>query len=358
MPSKRLHQYNIRQKAKNVSETPWLEVSDKSVRARRLVKFHLIRDASNSDKIIGVHLDVAYQKRNSSKQEWPKKFVDIRNVRKDFGFRTCLDTKETKELYEALGDVYKILEEDIGAGERTVISGSVSGQHIVVTDRNAATILEKIIPFLNEGNIKNLSEERLKKLPLSIAYSRIYEERKKAVESFENNLNQNIGSEADWQRFLDKNTWIFGNGYIGQIGEKRISIKSILDHPLITEDGYLEIVEIKKPTFPFWSNSLYRDKYYVPYSELQKAIVQANNYIFEMEKQVDSAEFAKTHNGIFPVKPKCLVVHGRSNEWKKSQHEAFRILNDSLHGVKVITFDHLLTRAKQTLSTFSEEDKK
>ena len=74
--------------------------------------------------------------------------------------------------------------------------------------------------------------------------SRIYFERKKFVDDFENNLDKDLG-ETYWQELLAKNRWVFGNSYIGRIGERRINIKSTLDHPLITEDGFLEIVEIK-----------------------------------------------------------------------------------------------------------------
>jgi hypothetical protein len=130
---------------------------------------------------------------------------------------------------------------------------------------------------------------------------------------------------------------------------------------LITEDGYLEIVEIKTPEFPFWklkedgSYFRYRNKYLVPHIELQCAIAQGENYILEAEKAMDSKAWADKHDGIYPIKPKCLIVYGRSKGWGELENVAFRLLNDSLHGINIITFDHLLFRAKQVVELFNQK---
>nr|WP_252509275.1 hypothetical protein [Acinetobacter colistiniresistens] len=42
-------------------------------------------------------------------------------------------------------------------------------------------------------------------------------------------------------------------------------------------------------------------------------------------------------------------MYGRSNDWNKDQIKAFRILNSSYHNLSVITFDHVLERAKRIL---------
>ena len=118
-------------------------------------------------------------------------------------------------------------------------------------------------------------------------------------------------------------------------------------------------MEIKTPEFPFWklqkdgSYFFYRNKYLVPYIELRCAITQGENYILETEKEMDSKAWAESHGGIYPIKPKCLIVHGRSDGWRDKESIAFRLLNDSLHGITVITFDHLLLRARQMVELFN-----
>ena len=53
-----------------------------------------------------------------------------------------------------------------------------------------------------------------------------------------------------------------------------------------------------------------------------------------------------------PLKSRGVVVHGRNDTWTKAHWYAFRLLNDELHGIQVITFDHLLERAKKSLDMF------
>ena len=70
----------------------------------------------------------------------------------------------------------------------------------------------------------------------------------------------------------------------------------------------------------------------------------------QAEKKVDSDEYIRDHGGIIPLKPRGLVIQGRSNDWGKEEWEAFRLLNDELHSVQVITFDHLSKQAERMLA--------
>lgn len=232
---------------------------------------------------------------------------------------------------------------------------------VVVTDQNSAHYISELLSKGYSEDIWNSLVELNPDLATKLSLSRIYEARKAILEEMEAKIDQNE-TEEYWQQLLAENRWIFGNSYIGIIGERRTNISSTLDHPLITEDGYLEIVEIKKPSFPFWkksssgANFLYREKYLVPHGELQCAITQGSNYIYETEREMDSRSWAETHDGIYPLKPKCLIVHGRSNDWGDLESMSFRLLNDRHHGISIITFDHLILRAKQALELFNPEE--
>lgn len=147
---------------------------------------------------------------------------------------------------------------------------------------------------------------------------------------------------------------MFGSANVALIPERRIDIKNYAELPFEVAGGFMDIIELKRTDVPFWTQSkggqpyLYRGKYLVPHHELRGAIALAEHYILQAEKQVDSADFRKTH-GIVPLKPRGIVVHGRSDDWKESEWEAFRLLNDSLHGIEVITFDHLLAQARRSI---------
>jgi hypothetical protein len=231
---------------------------------------------------------------------------------------------------------------------------------IVVTDQNSAQYIKELLSSGYSEEVWHSLVEMNPDLATKLSLSRIYEARKAVLEEMVTKIDKDE-SEEYWQNLLAKNRWIFGNSYIGIIGERRTNISSTLDHPLITEDGYLEIVEIKKPSFPFWKKSssggnfMYRNKYLVPHGELQCAITQGSNYIYETEREMDSRSWAETHSGIYPLKPKCLIVHGRSNDWDDIESKAYRLLNDRYHGISIITFDHLILRARQTLELFNPE---
>lgn len=286
--------------------------------------------------------------------------VDIRDFDPGQGVNIELKTETVKKLVEAIDKLKTLLDEQgVQYGTNKFVTARAG--EVIVTDSNKAHYINEL---LEKGYSRDVWEKLIETDPdlaTKLSLSRIYFERKKLVEDFENNLDKDLG-ETYWQEFLSESRWIFGNSYIGRVGERRINIKSTLDHPLISEDGFLEVVEIKDPQFPFWKLKrngdyfLYRRKYLVPHSELENGVTQAANYILEVEKEMDSKSWSDNHSGIYPLKPKCLVVHGRSNNWEEMEAEAYRLLNDRLHGVVVVTFDHLLLRAKQTLEVFNPEN--
>ena len=245
-------------------------------------------------------------------------------------------------------------------GQIPKISVIANEDDVIKTNAGRAHIINKLLEAHHSEEIWRAMTDQNPPLAAKLSLAYVYAGRESVVREFAENIGEKMPEEY-WQKLLEKNRWIFGNNYVGIGGERRINIKSTVDHPLITEDGFLEIVETKRPDFPFWklkvdgSPFLYRDKYLVPYEELQNAIVQGENYIMEAELEVDREEYLKNHSGIVPLKPRCLIVHGRSQGWGKNERVAFRIMNDSLHGVSVITFDHLLARAEQVLELFKSE---
>ncbi|MFA5158816.1 MAG: Shedu anti-phage system protein SduA domain-containing protein [Patescibacteria group bacterium] len=325
---------------------------------RRVIRAEVVenpRDRKKSIKFALVH-----QRRANTSQEWADLGgPGLNRLRAGDAVKMQLDTTQTRELVRHLLNLYEIGEGGVRRG--TTVLEIANEDEVIRTDVNRARIIKKLLEGEHGEEIWNALVEEDPGLATKISLSRIYEERKEVIQEFEDNISKELGEEY-WQKFFLKNHWIFGSSYIGRIGERRINIKSTLDHPLITEDGHLEIVEIKTPEFPFWklqrdgSYFLYRKKYLVPHVELQCAITQGENYILETEKEMDSKAWAESHSGIYLIKPKCLIVHGRSNDWKGVESTAFRLLNDSLHGTTVITFDHLLLRARQMVELFNPKE--
>ena len=50
------------------------------------------------------------------------------------------------------------------------------------------------------------------------------------------------------------------------------------------------------------------------------------------------------------------MIFGRSNDWNDEQKEAYRILNSSYHNLAIMTYDHVLRRAKRILGIDEPEE--
>jgi len=113
-------------------------------------------------------------------------------------------------------------------------------------------------------------------------------------------------------------------------------------------DGFLDIIEIKRPEggMTFWAKTIDHGNY-VPSTDLIKAVTQASSYIFDVEREANSIKFLERVDGVKTIKPRCILIFGRSNDWNDKQIEAFRILNSGYHNLTIMTYDHVLERAKR-----------
>ena len=155
-------------------------------------------------------------------------------------------------------------------------------------------------------------------------------------------------TEQDWQDWFEHNTWVFGSPYVKVLDSRKIDEDHISDCLLQTVDGYTDLVEIKLPTQDIWLKTKDHDNY-VPDAKVTRAIIQCINYIFYLENRTnDRGKQEKINSRI--IKPTCMLIVGRSNDWDDKQKDAFRILNDSFHGVTIITYDMILLYAEWMLN--------
>jgi len=176
----------------------------------------------------------------------------------------------------------------------------------------------------------------------------------KAVNEFEMMLNQNL-VELKWQSWFTKNDWVLGSEFVRILDERAIDTANIADYLMEAYDGFLDIIEIKRPdsSLKFWADALDHDNY-VPSTDLIKAITQATKYIYEVEREANSIKFLEKVGNVKTIKPRCVLIFGRSINWNDAQRAAYRILNSSYHNLTIMTYDHVLDRAKKMLEV--EED--
>ena len=171
----------------------------------------------------------------------------------------------------------------------------------------------------------------------------------KAVPQFRTMLDED-SVEHDWQKWLQQNSWVLGSEFVRVLDERSIDIQNIPDFLMEACDGFLDVVEIKRPggSMQFWAASLDHGNS-VPSSDLTKAITQASRYIFEVEREANSQKFLERMGGVKTVKPRCVLLFGRSNAWTAEQAESYRIMNASFHNLTVLTYDPVLARAERII---------
>jgi len=171
--------------------------------------------------------------------------------------------------------------------------------------------------------------------------------RNKAIKEYTEMLQDNL-VESNWQRWFEGNTWVLGSEFVRVLDERHIDLKNISDFLMQAYDGFVDVVEIKRPEggLLFWSPT--RDHgNLVPSPDLTKAITQASRYIFEVEREANSIKFLERVDGVRTVKPRGILIFGRSSNWGDDEKEAYRILNSSYHNLTIMTYDHVLERAKR-----------
>ncbi|NQT62834.1 MAG: DUF4263 domain-containing protein [Candidatus Marinimicrobia bacterium] len=193
------------------------------------------------------------------------------------------------------------------------------------------------IQFIIENNL--ISDE----LDIGLRNAR----RARAISEFEQMLEDDL-LENHWQKWFENNSWVLGSEFVRVLDQRKIDTSNITDFLMQAHDGFLDIVELKRPSgsLKFWAGSQDHDNW-IPSQDLIKAITQASNYIFEVERESNSVKFLESVDGVRTVKPRGILVFGRSFDWSLDQRQAYRLLNSSFHNVSILTYDHVLARAKR-----------
>jgi len=202
-----------------------------------------------------------------------------------------------------------------------------------VSDRSA------LIDFISNHDI----------IPEDLALALENIRRSRAIGEYQQMLSDDL-VENRWQNWFEENAWVLGSDFVRVLDERHIDVQNISDFLMQAYDGFLDVVEIKRPEgeLKFWSPT--RDHgNLVPSSDLTKAITQAARYIFEIEREANSIKFQERVGGVKTVKPRGILIFGRSSDWGDDENEAFRILNSSYHNLSIMTYDHVLERARRMI---------
>jgi hypothetical protein len=170
-------------------------------------------------------------------------------------------------------------------------------------------------------------------------------------------------SESWWQSYIHKNILIIQQGYIHAIEKMNISIGTTKfpDYSLITHDGFLDILEIKRPN----TDLLLFDKSHTNYywhGEIAKTISQVENYIENISKHSDTVRsYIKDNLKIEQkvVRPRGIILAGDSSKFtEQKQKDDFRLLSQSTKNIIFLTYDELVTRLENYIEVLEKHSVK
>lgn len=186
---------------------------------------------------------------------------------------------------------------------------------------------------------------------------------------------KNLTDEGLWQKFFEKNTWIFGYGlsfvFMTGLDEQKLeqtvsgaSVASIgkradalmKTQALVSSLCYIEIKHHKTNLLD--NRKAYRSGAWAPSSELTGAVAQAQATVAEAAKTIQdslrplNSDGSPTGEVLFNFKPRSVVLIGRLDEFStenglnEQKVRSFEMYRGNTISPEIVTFDELYHRAK------------
>lgn len=299
--------------------------------------------------------------------------------------RMILDTEQTLALKAILDKLFEYCKENFGGFiAKTPIFTLEKANEIVKVSSDRQAIIQKLV----DGNHEKEFWQELEKLnpegATKLSFARIFTIRNEALSEFELHLQDMDWNEIQWQKFFEKNTWIFGYGlsfkWVQSIGPKleQTTTGASVDDAGKRPDGFVQTVaevattsfiDIKRPDTELLDSEEYRSEVYPVSYEVAGGVSQIQVTIEKWLKgayhdtlrQKDSDGYTKS-DPIFSYQPKGILVVGSLNQFKKdglyheSKISSFELFRRQTINPEIITFDELYHRAKHIISHDQEPE--
>ena len=287
-------------------------------------------------------------------------------------FSETLSFEKTVELYNHLDSISIIKNNTNDTSKKFIETSEDINEIISLIDSLDSSILKKILEKADE-------DEKLKIIEGALTYGEIenlhatikqttYDCELKNLEKLleleeETNITESIKEHDDlsdynagqpekiFQNWIEKNTWTLGVEYIGRHPARKIGITSESDLIMESTDGFIDLIELKRPKFDLFSYDNSHDSYF-PSRDLSQVIGQCINYLKVLDDYKLILE--KKHNFKL-LKPRIKIIAGRSTNFDDNKLETLRMLNSNLNHIEIISYDYLHLCGKNIISYYSED---
>ena len=257
----------------------------------------------------------------------------------------------TSEFVEVTNDIKEIL-----AIIKTVDSSLVKS---ILDKVNEDEKLALVLEALTESEIQNLHASiRQTNHQKSLANLRQLLDLEEtttitdSIKLYENLADYVAGqSEKIFQNWIEKNIWTLGIDYIQKHPARQIGINSESDLIMETTDGFIDLIELKRPKFELFDFDTSHKSFY-PSKELSKVIGQCMQYLKVLE---DYKLVLEKQHKFKLLRPRIKIIVGRSHKFTDEQFEALRMLNSSLNHIQIISYDYLCLCGDNIISYYNRQ---
>lgn len=156
--------------------------------------------------------------------------------------------------------------------------------------------------------------------------------------------------EKIFQNWIESNLWVFGIEYVKKHDFRKIALGSEGDLLMESVDGYLDLIELKRP-----KNDLFQfdksHKCYMPHPNLSQVLGQS---LFYLQKLQDYKLVIEKEYDVKVIMPRVKVIIGRSTGFNDEQKNSLRMLNSNLSFIQVVTYDDLVKYGELILTNFEK----
>ena len=320
--------------------------------------------------------------RKSSKNTWEDtRELKLSQMRAGECIAMNLDSTQTENFISGLDSLKAIAaQRGVRLGKRDIIVADPN-QVVEVNNKNRKLVIEQLIARQYSQEVWDSIAATDPDLATRLSRSRLQEERRSALATFEQQLQANSWSEFQWENFFWSNQWIFGYGLryqflgleqrqAGYGGESYKGVGKQRGEFLARTAGYESftvVVEIKRPQTPLFGEREYRRGVPAFSSEfiggVSQAQVNSRTWDTEGSRRATDRELLETRR-IFTVAPLSILVIGSLSQLEKfERRQSFELFRRNVHNPDILTFDELFDRAKYIVesdradtSTMVEED--
>jgi hypothetical protein len=158
--------------------------------------------------------------------------------------------------------------------------------------------------------------------------------------------------EKIFQNWIESNLWVFGIEYIKKHDVRKIALFSEGDILMESVDGYLDLIELKRPIHSILKFDDSHSCFY-PHPNLSQVIGQS---LFYLQKLSEFKLNLENEYGLKIIMPRIKIIVGRNSDFNDDQKDCLRMLNSNLQSIQIITYDDLVTFGKLLLKTYEKQD--